>query len=166
MAKWIDLERTRLAGGQRYVRLHQCFFFASFLDPRAFPMLKEDATTNTDYEQLKKDIVDQIIAKSKAMSMKNKSSNQGQDNPPATTSLPCSTKAKSKKHSKASQMLRALNAKPKASTDEIADNNDELRNDCMSQLNLCIKDELTGLELSKTMINYTVIYWSDGRMMW
>ena len=73
-----------------------------------------------------------MIAKSNAMSKKKKSSDQGQDNPLATTSLPYNTKEKSKKHSKASQMLRGLNDKLKASTDETSDNDDEFCDNCMA----------------------------------
>ena len=87
-------------------------------------MLKEDAMTSADHEQLKEDVIDQMIAKSNTMSKKKKSSDQCQDNSPATTFLSYSTKEKSTKHSNASQMLRGLNAKPKESTDETSDKDD------------------------------------------
>ena len=109
------------------------------------PMLKEDIMTNVDYEKLKEGIIDQMIAKSKAMTKKKKSSDQDQCNPPATTSLPYSNEEKSKKHRKASQMLRGLNTKPKASTDEIAENDDELRDYCMAKLIRYINDALAGI---------------------
>ena len=39
-----------LGRGQRCVRLHQHFFFSSLLIPSVLPTLKEDSTTNVDYE--------------------------------------------------------------------------------------------------------------------
>ena len=162
-----NFREDTLERGQRYIGLHQYFFFVSFLYPRAFTTSKECNMTNEVYEKLKEDGIDQMIAKSKAMSKKKKSSDQCQEKPPATTSLPYSTNEKSKKHSKASQMLRDLNAKPKESIYDTADNDDELCDDFMEQLNRCIKDALGGgLSLSKKMMNCTVIHWSGGRIMW
>ena len=41
-------------------------------------------------------------------------------------------------------MIHGLNAKPKTSIDEKADNDDKIRDDCIAQLNHYIKDMLAG----------------------
>lgn len=123
-----------LGRGQRYIGLHQYFFFASFLDPRVLPILV-DIMTDEDFEQLKDDIVDQMVAKSNAMS-------QGQDNPVPRMSPTATAKSKPKKPSKASQMLRGLNTKPKPSNETTEDN---VNDDCRAQLNRYIKDALSGV---------------------
>ena len=126
--------------GQRYIGLHQFFFFASFLDPRVLPILKEDIMTDEDFDQLKEDIIDEMVAKFKAMNNKKKSSDDGQGS--TTPEASSTANAKSKKPSKVSQMLRGLNTKPKASNE--SEHDDELRDDCTAQVNRFIKDALAG----------------------
>lgn len=150
-----------LGRGQRYVGLHQYFFFAAFLDPRVMPLLKEDdIMTGEDYKELKGDIIDQMVAKSKAMKKK---SSDDQGNIPTAPSQ--TTKSTSKKPSKASQMLRGLNTKPRASS--TVDNDDELRDDCRAQLNRFIKDAVNGacpLESDDTDhgFNDPLKWWKDN----
>ena len=107
------------------------------------PILKEDIMTDEDFDLLKDDVIDQMVAKSKVMNKKKEeeSSAQSQKNLPAASST--ATATKSKKSSKAKQMLRGLNTKPKASK-EPEDSDDELRDDCRAQLNRHIKDALNG----------------------
>ena len=148
-----------LGRGQRYIGLHQYFFFASFLDPRVLQILV-DIMTNEDFQQLKDDIIDQMVAKSKAMKKKKKPQNQGQE----CTSPTATAQPKSKKPSKASQMLRGLNTKPKASN-ETEDNDDELRDDCRAQLNRYMKDALKGvcsLEDDDGEFNDPLEWWKDN----
>ena len=145
-----------LGRGQRYIGLHQYFFFASFLDPRVLLILV-DIMTDEDFQQLKDDIIDQMVAKSKAMNKKKK--------PPAPrTSLTATAKPKSKKPSKASQMLRGLNTKPKASN-ETEDNDDELRDDCREQLNRYIKEadsRVCSLEDDDGEFNDPLEWWKNN----
>ena len=70
------------------------------MDPRVLPTLKEDIMTDEDFDQLKDNIINEIVVKFKAINNKKKSLGKGQG---STTSKVSSTaNAKSKKLSKAS----------------------------------------------------------------
>jgi hypothetical protein len=50
--------------GNRYVGVHQYFFFASFFDPRVLPMLS-DIITDDDFEMVKNDLIHLMVTKTK-----------------------------------------------------------------------------------------------------
>ena len=100
----------RTGAGNRYVGIHQFFFFAALLDPRVAPMLPEMMTPE-DYQLLKSDIIDAMLAKAKAINVKaSDNTNQPTENSnseenPEQAVIPQQTK----RANKMSKMFRGLN---------------------------------------------------------
>ena len=152
----VKYSREDLTGCRNhYIGLHQYFFFASFLDPRVLPMLckttmdgddivAEPIMTDDDFAMLKEDILDAMVEKQKVMNEKNKKTKPSdQDKAAASSTAQANPKKVQPKHTlKARRMLRGLNTKPKPATNDLADN--ELRNDCLAQLNRYLKEAKEG----------------------
>ena len=150
-----------LGKGNRYIGLHQYFFFAAFLDPRVLPILL-DIITEEDAGQLEEDILDAMVARSKLMRSK-KSNLSDQGTPPATQTP--SKAMPTKKKSKSSQMFRGLNTKPKASVNASDRDDESLRNDCQAQLNRYMNDAEDGgcpLEDEDDLFNDPLMWWKEN----
>jgi hypothetical protein len=71
-----------LGHGNRYLGIHQYFMFASLLDPRVLPILSH-IMTEADFQLLKKDIIDLMVAKAKKANL-----SRNTKSTPPTKSLP------------------------------------------------------------------------------
>jgi len=121
----------------RYIGIHQYFFAASLVDPRVSPLLI-DMMTPDDYNMLKSDVIDFMIAKIKA-----KNDKRFNENAPEQPSAPATQPRKNDSiHSQLKdKMFRGLNTRsPDAAT---ATGNDSNHNDitlhavCESELDRC-----------------------------
>ena len=126
-----------------------------------YPILIE-IITDEDAKLLKEDILDAMVARSKLMrSKKSNLSDQG-DEPAAPTP---SKAMPTKKKSKASQMFRGLNTKPKASANASVRDDEELRADCLAQLSRFINDALDGgcpLQDEDDLFNDPLMWWKEN----
>jgi len=117
----------------RYVGLHQYFFFSSFLDPRILPILNV-IMSETDYKRFKHDLIQKMIEKSKSL--------EKNIHDLVSSSEPARKKRLSERAKKTKDMFRGLSAKP-ASTYHCSDN--QVSIDCIAQLNRFINDAQSGV---------------------
>ena len=94
--------------------------------------------TEEGFAQLKEDDICLMVLKSKAVNKKKMKRNQFQENLQDADST--TANANQKRSIKSSKLLRGLSAKTKASTNEVACNNDEILDNSRVQLNRLIKD--------------------------
>ena len=126
----------------RYIGIHQYFFVASFLDPRVAPLLS-DMMTPDDYNMLKSDVIDFMVAKLKA-----RSDNLFNENAPKQKSAPATQPPQnnSKRSQLKDKMFRGLNTKSldaaTATGNDPNDNDTALRAVCESELDRYLHDAI------------------------
>ncbi len=140
----------------RYVGLHQYFFFSSFLDPRTLPMLRI-IITEEDYKRLKDDLILKMIELSKSSKRKIESAPSSQE--------PAKKKRATNKGKKTKDMFRGLNSNSKASMLQSDDN--QVHIDCIAQLNRYIIDAESGmcpLHDDDDNFNDPLMFWQNNQV--
>lgn len=125
----------------RYLGVHQYYFFAAMLDPRTAPMLRDMIMTEADYESLKNDVVTAMVEKAK-FTNRNKATARVAHPAPETVDLtsneteqPVVTFASQvKRAKKMDQMFGDLRTKRTTSSQQPVHDDNEIRKICEAEL--------------------------------
>ena len=152
--------------GNRYIGVHQYFFFAAILDPCIAPLLPS-IMTDEHYMQLKDDIVDLLVAAMKCDNHKNNdaSASNGVCTPNTNTSSALShlTHRQLKQSQKMDRMFRVLNVRGQSNA-EPSNEDDEpsLRRFCEAELERYLREVNDGacpLRADDGSFNDPLVWW-------
>jgi hypothetical protein len=154
--------------GNRYVTVHQYFFFAAFLDPQTKSLLK-DMMTIVDFRKLKSDIIDVVVTEELLESDRNPNGKTITPNPANAASAKDATNNQTGAARRMALMFHGLNT---TSTDDNEDEGDDdsdtnnviIKNECMAEFNHFKQNSVSiPIVLFTKLMVSLVIRWSGGR---